>query len=111
MVNFKHSILNYHSESFNSSLKYFLESLNANTLPLNKCTTQGGIVEDEHISACILSVNDTKDSIDIKTGIFFYETVGGCSCGDEPMSVNVYCEIMVSIDKHSKDMSFSVFKD
>lgn len=68
-------------------------------------------MEDRNISASILSINDTENSIKVKTGVFFYESVGGCSCGDEPISVNTYCEIMATIDKHSKKILFSVIKD
>lgn len=111
MTNIVFSIQNCHSELFKSNIKNYLESLGTDNLPLNKCTTQGGIVEDGNISASILSINDTENSIKIKTGIFFYETVGGCSCGDDPISLNAYCEIMATIDKYSKDISFSVFND
>lgn len=101
----------YDSESFSCSLKNYIENLPTNTLPLNQCTTQGGIVDDSNISASILSVSDTEDCIKAKTGVFFTEIVGGCSCGDDPVSLNVYCEIIVFFNKHTGELQYSIFNE
>ena len=34
----------------------------------------------------------------------------GCSCGDEPMESNAYCEVKVLIDKDSAEALFRVLK-
>ena len=109
MTNIDFFNLDYDSESFTRSLKNYIEDLPSNTLPLNQRTTQGGIVDDSNISASILSVSNTDDFIQAKTGVFFTEIVGGCSCGDDPVSLNVYCEIIVFFNKHTGELQFSVF--
>ena len=109
MTNIDFFNLDYDSELFTRSLKNYIEDLPSNTLPLNQRTTQGGIVDDSNISASILSVSNTDDFIQAKTGVFFTEIVGGCSCGDDPVSLNVYCEIIVFFNKHTGELQFSVF--
>ena len=109
MTNIDFFNLDFDSESFTRSLKNYIEDLPSNTLPLNQRTTQGGIVDDSNISASILSVSNTDDFIQAKTGVFFTEIVGGCSCGDDPVSLNVYCEIIVFFNKHTGELQFSVF--
>ena len=81
------------------ALKHELENLPAGTLPLEKCTNRGGFVDDSDLGVTILGVTDDEDSIQAKVGIFYKEIVGGCSCGDEPMVNNAYCELQVVIDK------------
>ena len=46
--------------------------------------------------------------IQAKVGVFFNEIIGGCSCGDDPLSENAYCELQVSIDKVTAEAEFSV---
>ena len=111
MTNIDFFNLDYDSELFTRSLKNYIEDLPSNTLPLNQRTTQGGIVDDSNISASILSVSNTDDFIQAKTGVFFTEIVGGCSCGDDPVSLNVYCEIIVFFNKHTGELQFSVFDE
>jgi hypothetical protein len=56
-------------------------------------------------------VREHGDWICARVGIFFNEVVGGCSCGDDPLSVNAYCKIQVSIDRASAEAEFAVIPE
>ena len=60
---------------------------------------------------CGLEVREHGDWICARVGIFFNEVVGGCSCGDDPLSVNAYCQIQVSIDRASAEAEFAVIAE
>lgn len=111
MTDFTAPIPDYYSDAFKTSFKHHIEALRPDAFPLNNCTTHGGIIDESGISASILSINETDRIVEVKTGIFFIEIVGGCSCGDEPISINGYCEIMSTIDKTSNEWSFSMLDD
>ncbi|MDH5472618.1 MAG: glucosamine--fructose-6-phosphate aminotransferase [Gammaproteobacteria bacterium] len=101
----------WNTESFNHTLKNEIENLAPGILPLEQTTTQGGMVDDKNISATITSSSETGELIQVKTGIFFNEIIGGCSCGDDPASENAYCEIMISIDKKTATATFKIITE
>jgi len=101
MIKFSQSIEHYPSEDFSRILKNEIEQYDKKLLPLEKGTTQGGYVSDEPITATVLRVTDHTDSIQADVGIFFTEIVICCGCGDDPMPVNVYCEMRLLIDKQT----------
>ena len=111
MSRFTHSLRNWGSDSFAQTLKDEIECLQKGELPLEQGTSQGGHVDDSNISATILSIVDGDELIQAKVGVFFDEIVGGCSCGDEPITENAYCEIQVSIDKKTAEAEFAVIPE
>ena len=111
MVTYTQSIQNFQSDIFKHDFKYFIENISPGILPLFKCTSQGGIVDESNISASVLSITESFDTINVKTAIFFTEIVGGCNCADDPVSVNAYGELVIGINKLSKEVSFSVIDD
>ena len=94
--------------SFERALKRELENLPTGTLPLEQATSRGGRVDDHDISVTVISAKDTGEAIQARVGIFFTEIVGGCGCGDDPIPENTYCEMRVSIDKHSSAARFEL---
>ena len=108
MPKFANSLSAWNTESFAQTLKIEIERLPTGSLPLYKGTSQGGVVDDSHIVATILRVTDAGKSIEAHVGIFFTEIVGGCSCGDDPMSEHAYCEMWVTIDRTSAEAEFAV---
>ncbi|WP_241086984.1 glucosamine--fructose-6-phosphate aminotransferase [Candidatus Vondammii sp. HM_W22] len=108
MPKFITSLTNWGSDSFSRVLKSEIENLETSVLPLHKGTTQGGLVDDSNISATIINFAEEEGYIRAKVGIFFNEIIGGCSCGDDPLSENAYCEIQVSIDKVTAEANFLV---
>lgn len=107
MLIFSNALNDWGSEAFSNSLKQEIEQLGPGALPLEKGAVQGGNIDDSDISATIMRVTDAAASIQVKTGVFFSEIVANCSCGDEPMSYNAYCEIEVLIDKATGEVQFT----
>jgi hypothetical protein len=96
----------WESQRFAQALKHELEELQPGTLPLERATTQGGHVEGNSVSVTVLSVHERGPRIVARVGVFFEEVVGGCSCGDDPVSSTAYCEIEVSIAKGNGEARF-----
>jgi len=107
----KKSLQNYNSDEFSKTLKAELTVLKKGVLPLYAGTTQGGMVDDSNISVTIINFSDNDNAIQAKVGVFFNEVIGGCSCGDDPLSENAYCEFMVRIDKETAQASFNSIDD
>ena len=105
------SLRAWDTEAFAKTLKREIQGLSPGLLPLHSCTRQGGMVDESNISASILTLSSTEDTIQVKLAVFFQEQVGGCSCHDDPVKENAYGEIMVNIDKRTADASFSVLAD
>jgi hypothetical protein len=102
------SLRAWQTNSFNQTLKRELRALPGGTLPLHKGTTQGGLVDDSDIAVTILRSSEDGSSIQAEIGVFFHEIVGGCSCGDDPVADNSYCELRITIDKISAEAHFSL---
>lgn len=111
MIKLLNALGTWQSASFPQTLKTELEQLEPGSLPLNKAVTQGGYVDDSHITATILSAKESVQTIHARAGIFFTEIVINCGCGDDPMETNAYCELQISIDKTSGQAEFAVLDD
>jgi hypothetical protein len=84
---------------FATSLKRELLALGPATMPLHLGTTQGGIVDESSLDATVLGFEEEQGTIKARVGFFFTEIVGGCSCGDDPLASQAYCELLVLIDR------------
>lgn len=106
------ALSNWQTKEFPSALKNEIENLDLGSLPLDKCTCQGGFVDDSNIDATVLTINDDEDFIQAKVGIFFSEVVVSYCCEEEePMVKNAYCEIIFRINKVSAETGFEVIND
>ena len=110
-VQFNDTLNAWGLDSFQATLKAEIKNLESGILPLEKATTQGGMIDDSNISVSVLNKEEREDIIQIKTGVFFNEIIGGCNCDDEPHSENVYCEILISIDKLTARTVFEFLHD
>jgi hypothetical protein len=72
---------------------------------------QGGMVDDSDIAVSVLTSREASDVIETKVVVFFSEIVGGCNCNDDPVSANLQCTMLVSIDKHNADARFSLLEE
>jgi hypothetical protein len=102
------SLSDCHPDRFARQLKVALEHLPPGTLPLAQATTQGGLVDDSDISVTVVAVHDDGDFIRARVMVFFSEIVGGCSCGDDPLSSTAQGELEVSIERRSGQAAFTV---
>ncbi|MCW8929308.1 MAG: glucosamine--fructose-6-phosphate aminotransferase [Gammaproteobacteria bacterium] len=108
MTKLPKSLKSWGSENFKKVLKQELEALDNGTLPLDQATCQGGKADGSKISALINSTTENEISIMINVGVFFDEIIAGCNCGDDPMSENTYCDLLVTIDKRTSEGHFSI---
>jgi len=104
------SLRAWHSASFFQTLKNDLEQLEPGVLPLARAVTQGGYVDDSHITAIVLHAEEDTQTIHARAGIFFTEIVINCGCGDDPMETNAYCELRIRIDKTTGRTDFEAVK-
>jgi len=111
MPKFTTPLTHWNTDLFNSSLKSEIQNLKSGVLPLHLATTRGGMVDDSNISASIINSSASKHLIQAKVGVFFNEIIGGCNCHDAPASENTYCEILVSIDLHTAETTFSLIAE
>lgn len=96
------------TDDFKQALKSEVENIESGILPLQQAVTPGSYVDDNHLTCTILRVADDEKSIQAKVGVFFTEIVVSCGCGDEPMHLNAYTEMEISIDKTSAAVVFRV---
>jgi len=97
--------------SLSRALKGEIENLPPSALPLEKALTRGGRVEASGVTATVISLTESETWIGARIGIFFDEIVGGCSCGDEPFSHNVFCEMQVDIDRETAEAAFTLIEE
>lgn len=93
---------------FAQILRDAIIALPKGSLPLEQGVSQGGFVDDSDLAISVFGGGEQPDAIHINIGAHFTEIVASCGCGDEPMSVNAYCEMRVFIDKVSAAASFTV---
>ncbi len=111
MPKFTNALRDWTTDSFKQTLKNEIENLKTGTLPLEHGILQGGLIDDSNITATILSSTETASQIKTRAGIFFTEVVGGCNCNDDPIEINVYCEIRISINKTTADADIDALQD
>lgn len=101
----------YPSGSLGKALKRELENLPTGSLPLEKCASRCGIIDDSNISVTVINIRQHKSRIQAKIGVFFTEIVASCVCGDEPTQENAYCEMLVHIDRASGSTEFELISE
>lgn len=87
------------TDAFASTLKRELEALPPGALPLDRAAAHGGRVGDGPVTVTVHGATDAGAQVAARVGVFFAETVAGCSCGDDPFEQPGYCELEVRIDK------------
>ncbi len=93
------SLAAWNTSDFGVTIKRELESQGPARLPLEKATSHGGYIGKEDITVTINRFKESALSLDGSIGVFFTEVVINCGCGVDPMPINAYSELRVSIDK------------
>lgn len=102
MPSFPRSACAWPSPAFDACVREELSGLDPDELPLLGALTPGGRVGPEGLAFRVLAAADEAETVRVKVGVLFTETLIGCVCGDDPTSTQVgYCEIEVRIDKGS----------
>lgn len=101
----------WNTTSFAATLKAELEALAASDLPLHQGVSQAGMVDAAPITVTVFSSEETEQSLATRVGVFFTEIVINCGCGDDPMPINAYCELLIGIDKLTAEATVTVVTD
>jgi hypothetical protein len=96
------------SDDFAAVLGSDIRAQAPGVLPLNEATGRGGYIDPGTLHITVIMARDDGRVLNTRVGVFFQETVGGCSCGDDPAAENAYCELLVSIDKATAEAVFRV---
>ena len=83
-----------------------LKAIPPDTLPLQSCCAQGGIVDETERTIGLLGHECMDWGIRVRAGVFFIEIVGGCNCHDDPVRHNAYC--VIEIDLRRRDGSVDI---
>jgi len=59
----------------------------------------------------VLACEDEGARIGVRIGCFFSEIVGGCSCGDDPVPAQAYCDLKIMIDKATGETEIAPMAD
>jgi hypothetical protein len=87
---------------FETAMKEEIQRLDHKMLPLQEGLSQSSHVSDAKISVVILKVSEARDSICVKTGVFYAGIIAGSCCADDPTPVTEnteYCEVLFDINK------------
>lgn len=74
-----------------------LGALEALPLALQRCCNQGGLADPAGLTVSVLDCELTPGAARARLGVFFVEVVGGCNCNDDPVEVNAYCELDLTV--------------
>ncbi len=85
-------------DGFEAAFKAELEALGPERLGLHRCTSQGGMITGP-ITITLTARSADPEIIRLRVAVLFSETVGGCSCGDEPYQVPAAATLDVTIDR------------
>ena len=83
-------------------MKEEIQRLDHSILPLQEGLSQSSHVSDTKISIVVLKASESRDSIRVKTGIFYAGIIAGSCCADDPTPVSEnteYCEVLFNINK------------
>ena len=108
MIYLRQSLQTWPDSQFTAILKAEIEALPPGSLPLAEGGALGGYVDDETITVTVMTCEEHADALKVAIGIFYGEILAGCSCGEDPETLNSYCELVATIDKHSAHTQFTL---
>jgi hypothetical protein len=101
----------WNTDSFATTLKREVCSLDENLLPLQQGLQNGSYAVSDKLSLTVLSAEEDAADIIVKAGLFYNGIIAGCSCADDPTPVdetNEYCNVLFRISKHDAKTTVSL---
>lgn len=114
MIKLVNALSTWMTPEFESHFKAEIEKLRTDQLPLQQGLSKSSYVSDSDINVVILNSNETANTIQIKTGIFYAGIITGSCCADDPTPVDEqteYCEIEFEINKQTAETTVSLLID
>jgi len=114
MIKLPQTVQAFNSPDFKKIAKKEIQNTDPKLLPLQQGLSHSSYATDTAISVIILNFDEEKDTLQIKTGIFYSGIIAGCSCSDDPTPVdeqNEYCELQFEINKKTAETSVKLLKN
>ncbi len=108
MHKLEQSLRQWGKADFEATLKQEIRHLPAGTLPLQRATSQGGMIDESRLALSVLACEQQPTALEIRVMVMFDEIVGGCSCHDDPVSTQQQCVMIVRIDKQTAVAEFTI---
>jgi len=106
--NFSTVLNSWDSEFFSKNLINEIMALKTGVLPLQHGLTQGDMAAEQPSKISLLKRHETENEYIVKLAVYFTEIISGCSCGDEPATLNGYCEMLLTMNKKTGAGVFQV---
>ncbi|TNF93958.1 MAG: hypothetical protein EP297_12235 [Gammaproteobacteria bacterium] len=100
--------------AFKEILKEEIERLGSGVLPLQQALSQGNYAKEDDFTVVVLNFSEDADCVHAKTGIFYSGIIAGCSCADDPTTVDEhteYCEVQFDIDKATSETTVTLLPE
>lgn len=110
----KKSLTAWQTPDFNAVFKNEVKQLDPNLLPLQQGLAHSSSANAANLGITILRVTELPEDIQIKAGFFYTGIIAGCSCADDPSSlneINEYCEVRFEIDKQTGEATVTLLED
>lgn len=108
IIDFTVALNSWGTDLFSSTLIKEIMSLKTGVLPLQQGLSQGDMASEQPTKVTLISSDETETEVIAKLAVFFTEIISGCSCGDDPAVINGYCEMRLTMNKHSGQADFKV---
>ena len=111
MIVLADSLKAWGSPGFKETFSAEVASLDSMQLPLQQALMQSSYVSDKDFTVVVLNISETKNDIEVKTGIFYAGIIAGSCCADDPTPLDEqteYWEIQFVINKLSAETTIKL---
>lgn len=101
MIHLPRTLAALDTPAFAATLAGELAALGAAALGLERALARSSMLADDVIEVSQLGVRREGGRIVVRVGVFFAGVIAGCSCADDPTTIDrlpEYCELRLSID-------------
>lgn len=114
MIRLTKALAAWGTPEFTATLKYELEHLPPDALPLQAGLSASSYVIDRGITAMVIDAREHAGRVRATVGIFYSGILGGCACADDPTPVNEnseYCVVQLDIDRTTAETVATVVNE
>lgn len=103
----------WHTDKFTGTFQKEITNLAIMEQILQQGLSHTSYAKADNLEIIILNKQEKPKFIEIKTGIFYYGVIAGCSCNDDPTPVDEiteYCEIKFKINKLNAEAEIALLE-
>ena len=99
----------WNKPDFDALLLQALKQLDVDQLPLKQVANFSGVFAQDTLQFSLQNKHENEQHLIMKLGIFYQEITNLCPCsGDEPDTMEGYCEIQMMVDKSDGSIDFTI---